>query len=65
MFDDILERKEVFSGDKNRNKKNIEKLRFFQRGLSMVSVKNWKFFHDFVFVKIRQNEKRKMCLTIF
>ena len=39
MFDDILERKEVFSGDKNRNKKNIEKLRFFQREKSIILVK--------------------------
>ena len=22
----------------------------------MVSVKNWKFFHDFIFVKIRQED---------
>ena len=54
MFDDILERKEVFSGDKNRNKKNIEKLRFFQREKSIVLVKNLKFFHCPIFGKIRQ-----------
>ena len=54
MFDAILERKEVFSGDKNRNKKNIEKLRFFQREKSIVLVKNLKFFHLSIFGKIRQ-----------
>ena len=54
MFDAIVERKEVFSGDKNRNKKNIEKLRFFQREKSIVLVKNLKFFHLSTFGKIRQ-----------
>ena len=54
MFDAILERKEVFSGDKNRNKKNIEKLRFFQREKSIVLVKNLKFFQLSIFGKIRQ-----------
>ena len=54
MFDDILERKEVFSGDKNRNKKNIEKQRFFQREKSIVLVRNLKFFHLSIFGKIRQ-----------
>ena len=54
MFDAILERNEVFSGDKNRNKKNIEKLRFFQREKSIVLVKNLKFFQLSIFGKIRQ-----------
>ena len=54
MFDAIVERKEVFSGDKNRNKKNIKKLRFFQREKSIVLVKNLKFFHLSIFGKIRQ-----------
>ena len=44
----------MFSGDKNRNKKNIEKLRFFQREKSMVLVKNLKLFHLSIFGKIRQ-----------
>ena len=44
----------MFSGDKNRNKKNIEKLRFFQREKSIVLVKNLKLFHLSIFGKIRQ-----------
>ena len=44
----------MFSGDKNRNKKNIEKLRFFQREKLIVLVKNLKFYHLSIFGKIRQ-----------
>ena len=44
----------MFSGDKNRNKKNIEKLRFFQREKSIVLVKTLKLFHFSIFGKIRQ-----------
>ena len=44
----------MFSGDKNRNKKNIEKLRFFQREKLIVLIKNLKFFHLFIFGKIRK-----------
>ena len=39
---------------KMESKKKIEKLGFFQRGWSMVFVKNLKFFHLFIFGKIRQ-----------
>ena len=44
----------MFSCDKNRNKKNIEKLRFFPREKSIVLVKDLKLFHLSIFVKIRQ-----------
>ena len=44
----------MYSGDKNRNKKNIEKLRFFQREKSIVLVKNLNLFHLSLFGKIRQ-----------
>ena len=44
----------MFSGDKNGNKKNIEKLRFFQREKSIVLVKTLKLFHFSIFGKIRQ-----------
>ena len=54
MFYDILERRNAFLGYKNKEVKNIEKLRFFQRGLSLVSVKNWPFCHVFIFGDIGQ-----------
>ena len=60
VFDDILERKEVFSGDKNRNKKSIEKLRFFQRVLIKTMFhgfdKKFEIFPSFYFW---QNQKGK------
>ena len=44
---DILKRKNVFLSYKNKKFKKMEKLPFFQRGKSMVLVKNWPFFHVF------------------
>ena len=45
VFYDILEQKNAFLGYKNRKFKKWKKLRFFQRGLPMVFVQNWPFFH--------------------
>ena len=47
VFYDILQRKNVFLSYKNKKFKKMEKLPFFQRGQSMVLVKNWPFFHVF------------------
>ena len=40
MFDNILKRKKAFLGSKK-----VEHFVFFQRGWSMVLVKNLNFFH--------------------
>ena len=40
-------KKKRFLGYKNTKLKKSNKLRFFQRGWSMVLVKNWLFFHLF------------------
>ena len=47
VFYDTLKRKNVFLSYKNQKFKKMEKLPFFQRGQSMVLVKNWPFFHVF------------------
>ena len=55
VFDDILERKKAFLDYKKQEvTKVIKKSGFFQRGKSMALVKNLKFFHPFIFGKIRQ-----------
>ena len=56
MFDDILERKKAFLDYKKQEATKVKKkkLGFFQRGKSMALVKNLKFFHPFIFGKIRQ-----------
>ena len=55
MFDDILERKKAFLDYKKQEAtKAKKKSGFFQRGKSMALVKNLKFFHPFIFGKIRQ-----------
>ena len=41
VFYDILDDRNAFLDNKNKKLKKVEKLEFFQRGLSMVSVKNW------------------------
>ena len=61
VFYDILERKNLFLSYKNKKFKKSKNCHFFQRGQSMVLVKNWPFFH--VFLKVIQ--ARKMCFTIF
>ena len=40
---------------------NVEKLRFFQRGQSLVFGQNWLFFH----VLFKDIQARQMCFTIF
>ena len=54
MFDDILERKKASLDYKKQKVKKGKKSGFFQRGKSMALVKNLKFFHPFIFGKIRQ-----------
>ena len=41
--------------------RKVEKLRFFQRGQSIVLVQNWPFFHLF----FQAIQARKMCFMIF
>ena len=52
MFDVILESQKAFLDYKKQKVKKVEKSGFFERGLSMVLVKNLKFFHVFIFGKI-------------
>ena len=47
VFYDTLEQKNAFLGYKNTKLKKWKILRFFQRGYSMVLVKNWPFFPSF------------------
>ena len=47
VFYDILERKNLFLSYKNKKFKKSKNCHFFQRGQSMVLVKNWSFFHVF------------------
>ena len=44
VFYDILERKNVFLGYKNKKFKKAKNGPFFQRGKPMVLVKKWPFF---------------------
>ena len=53
MFADILKKK-AFLDYENKNLRKVKKLRFFQRGWSLVSVKNLKFLLVFILVKIGQ-----------
>ena len=46
-FDNILERKKAFLYYRKQKVKKVQKLAFFQRGYSMVLVKNLKIFHLF------------------
>ena len=48
VFDNIIERKKFFNTIKNKKLK-VQKLAFFQRGYSMVLVKNLKIFHLFYY----------------
>ena len=41
VFYDIVDDRNAFLDNKNKKLKKVEKLEFFQRGLSMVLVKNW------------------------
>ena len=54
VFYDIVDDRNAFLDNKNKKLKKVEKLEFFQRGLSMVLVKNWKFFQIFSLGKIGQ-----------
>ena len=47
VFYKFLEQKNAFLAYKNKTFKKSKKLRFFQRGLPMVLVKKWPFFHVF------------------
>ena len=47
MFCAVLDRKQAFLDFKNINFMKVAKLTFFQRGQSMVLVKNVKFLHSF------------------
>ena len=47
MFDVILESQKSFLDYEKQKLKKVEKSGFFQRGLSMVLVKNLKFFSSF------------------
>ena len=47
VFYDILDRKNVFLGNKNKKFKKSNNWHFFQRGSPMVLVKNCPFFHLF------------------
>ena len=47
VFDIILESQKAFLDYKKQKVKKVEKSGFFQRGLSMVLVKNLKFFSSF------------------
>ena len=49
MFYDILERQNAFLGYKNKKVKTSKKVRFFQTGKPMVSVKNGCFLFFFFF----------------
>ena len=49
VYENMLEKKKGFQDFENENVKEIEKWRIFQRGLSLVLVKNLKFFYFFCF----------------
>ena len=51
VFDDILERENTFVPNKNNKFLKKNKLVLFQRGYSMVLVKNCKFFDIFISAK--------------
>ena len=52
VFADILKTKKAFLDYENKNLRKVKKLRFFQRGWSMVLIKNLKFLLVFILVKI-------------
>ena len=52
VFDVTLESQKTFLDYKKQKLKKVEKSGFFQRGHSMVLVKNLKFFHVFISGKI-------------
>ena len=54
VFCDILEPKNAILGYNYKNFKKPKKLGFFQRGRSMVLVKNWPFFHFYILGLISQ-----------
>ena len=54
VFADILKTKKSLLDYENKNLRKVKKMRFFQRGWSLVSVKNLKFLLVFILVKIGQ-----------
>ena len=54
MFHDLLETRNACLDRKNKKLRNLERLGFLQRGLSMVFVKNLKLFHFLFLAKIGQ-----------
>ena len=57
-FHDLLERKNAFLGYKKKEVKKVEKLPFFQRGLSTVLVQNWPFLQLHFFRQYRPGKYR-------
>ena len=65
VFYDILERKTPFKALKTKSS-NTRKIEIFRKGLDHGFVRNWPFFHFFIF-ELVSHEKcllypRKMCL---
>ena len=54
VFHVMLERENAFLEYKNEKSKVSKKLFFFLRGYSMILVRNWQFFHLFIFVQKRK-----------
>ena len=69
VLDDILESKKTFLDHKKQKVKKVAESAYSHMGYSMALVKNLKFFHLFIFGKIRQEnvfddirERKKACL---
>ena len=69
MLDDILESKKTILDHKKQKVKKVAESAYSHMGYSMALVKNLKFFHLFIFGKIRQEnvfdnirERKKACL---